>query len=440
MPISSKNKLSALLTRRHDLIPGGAHTYSKGDDQFPAVAPLAVIKGRGAYVWCDDGKKYLDWCMGLRSVSLGHVYPQVNRAVKAQMDLGTNFGRPHINEFLLAERLTELLPGVDMVKFAKNGSTVTTAATKLARAYTGRKYIAVCKSQPFFSYDDWFIGTTDCDAGIPEEIKKLTLTFEYNNYASLEALFKKYPNQIACVILEAVTTVEPKDNFLKKIETLTKKNKAIFIIDEMITGFRWDLRGAVKKYGLKPDLITYGKGIANGYSLAVLGGKKEIMERGGIRHDKERLFLISTTHGAETTAIAAALASINEMQKRNVQDHFWKIGEQIKNGMNTLIRKHGLIDSIEMVGFAPNLLMNFKDREGKISFVLKTIFLQEAIKRGLLFQGAFPVSYSHKKQEVVATLRVMDAVMAVYRKVLDSTDPQKYLIGEPVKPVFRKFN
>ncbi|OGH64040.1 MAG: hypothetical protein A2821_03480 [Candidatus Magasanikbacteria bacterium RIFCSPHIGHO2_01_FULL_41_23] len=440
MSVLNKNQLSALLKRRHDLIPGGAHTYSKGDDQFPSNAPKAAVKGRGAYVWCEDGKKYLDWCMGLRSVSLGHVYPAVNKAVKVQMDQGTNFGRPHLTEFLLADRITKLLPGVEMVKFAKNGSTVTTAATKLARAYTGRKYIAVCKSQPFFSYDDWFIGTTDCGAGIPAEIKKLTLTFEYNNYASLETLFKEYPDQIACVILEPVTMVEPKDNFLKKIEILTKKNKAVFIIDEMITGFRFDLLGAVKIYDLKPDLVTYGKGIANGYSLAVLGGKKEIMERGGIQHNKERVFLISTTHGAETTAIAAALATIDEMQKKKVQEHFWKIGDQIKTGMEKLIKKYDLTGLIEVVGFAPNLFMNFRDTDGAISFVLKTIFLQETIKRGLLFQGAFPLSYSHKSAEVVKTLKVMDEVMAVYKKVLADKNRNKYLVGEAIKPVFRKFN
>ncbi len=440
MPVSKKSQLASLLKRRHDLIPGGAHTYSKGDDQFPALAPKAAVKGRGAYVWCDDGKKYLDWCMGLRSVSLGHAYPAINQAVKNQMDLGTNFGRPHISELLLADRLTKLLPGVDMVKFAKNGSTVTTAATKLARAHTGRKYIAVCKSQPFFSFDDWFIGTTACDAGIPQEIKDLTLTFEYNNYASLEALFKKYPNQIACVILEAVTMVEPTGNFLKKIETLTKKNKAVFIIDEMITGFRWDLLGAVKKYGLKPDLITYGKGIANGYSLAVLGGKKEIMERGGIQHKKERVFLISTTHGAETTAIAAALATINEMQKKKVQAHLWKMGGQIKTGMEKLIKKHGLIGFVEVLGFAPNLIMNFKDKAGVVSMELRTIFLQEAIKRGLLFQGAFPVSYSHKAAEITKTLKVMDEVMIVYKKIMADKNPGKFLVGEAIKPVFRKYN
>lgn len=436
----SRLAIKKLVARRNDLIPGGAHTYSKGDDQFPSVAPKAAIKGKGAYVWCDDSKKYLDWCMGLRSVTLGHVYPAVNKAVKDAMTQGTNFGRPHILEFVLADKLIRLLPHVEMVKFGKNGSTVTTAATKLARAFTGRKYIAVCKSHPFFSYDDWFIGTTPCDAGIPEEIKSLTLTFTYNDIASLEKIFAEHKNEIACVIMEVVTVEEPKDNFLQKVEKITKSNGALFIVDEMVTGFRFDMLGAAKLYGLKPDLVTYGKGIANGYSLAVLGGRRDIMERGGIYHKHERVFLISTTHGAETTALAAAIAAIDEMKKKRVQAHFWKIGRLIKAGMEKLIAKHGLKDYVEMVGLPPNLLMSYKDKDGAPSLLLRTIFLQEAIKRGLLFQGAFPVSFSHKEAEVKKTLKIMDEVLSVYKKVLNSKDPKEYLVGEAVKPVFRKYN
>ncbi len=429
-----------LLKRRHALIPGAAHTYSKGDDQFPAVAPKAIVKGKGCFVWGDDGKKYLDWCMGLRSVSLGHAYEPVNRAVKKQMDLGTNFGRPALIEFEVADMLVNLLPNVEMVKFAKNGSTVTTAATKLARAYTGRKYIAVCKSHPFFSYDDWFIGTTPCDAGIPEEIKKLTVTFNYNDIASVEKLFADYKDQIACVIMEVVTTEEPRDNFLQNVQALCKTSGTVFILDEMITGFRFHLKGATYLHKLKPDLVTYGKGIANGYSLAVLGGRKDIMELGGLEHKGERVFLISTTHGAETTALAAALATIKEMQHKKVQDHLWKIGRMIERGTKALIKKYGLEASIELIGFPPNLLVSYKDKDGKPSMLLRTIFHQEMIRRGILFQGAFPVSYSHKVADVKKTLAVFVQALQAYKIAFNAKDTAKYLIGEPIKPVFRKYN
>lgn len=436
-----KLNIKKLLSRAHDLIPGAAHTYSKGDDQFPAIAPKAVIRGRGAYVWCDDGKKYLDWCMGLRSVSLGHVYPVVNKAVAKQMALGTNFGRPHLIEFELADMLTKMLPHVEMVKFAKNGSTVTTAATKLARAYTGRKYIAVCKSHPFFSYDDWFIGTTACDAGIPEEIKKLTVTFTYNDLASLEKLFTDYKDQIACVIMEAGVTEEPKDDFLQKVQSLTKKNGAVFILDEMVTGFRWHMLGAAYRYKLTPDLITYGKGIANGYSVAVLGGRKDIMERGGLKHKNERVFLISTTHGAETTGLAATLATLQEMKQKKVPDYLWNTGKKIKKEVERLIKKHGLMGKVEVVGFPSNLLVNCRDENGVISMWFRTLLMQEMIRRGVLFQCAFPISFSHRGGELRKTYKALDQSLAVYKRALEDVKHRDmYLEGEPVKPVFRKFN
>lgn len=427
-----QTQLDGLIARRHELIPGGAHTYSKGDDQFPDVAPKAILRGKGAKVWGSDGKEYLDWCMGLRSVSLGHVNDEINAAVAAQMEEGTNFGRPHVIEYVLADRLTSLLPGVEMVKYAKNGSTATTAATKLARAYTGRKLIVSCADHPFFSYDDWFIGTTACDAGIPEEIKSLTKTFRYNDLASLEKIFAEYPADVACVIMEVITTEEPKPGFLEGVQALCRKYGAVFILDEMITGFRWSFTGAAPKYNLQPDLVTYGKGIANGYSVSVLGGKKEIMKLGGLHHDKPRVFLISTTHGAETVSLAAALAALDFMEKNHVQDHFWNMGEKLKAGLLERIAKHGLEKQVSVVGFAPNLSMAFKDADGNASPVLRTKFLQEVITRGILFQGYFAISYAHGDAEIQKTLDVFDEALGTYR---DAT-----LIGEPCKPVFRKYN
>lgn len=430
-----------LIKKRHSLIPGAAHTYSKGDDQFPANAPKVMLHGQGAYVWGDDGKKYLDWCMGLRSVSLGHCYRAVNQAVVKQVKQGTNFGRPHLIEYEFADLLFKIIPNIEMVKYAKNGSTVTTAATKLARAYTGRKYIALCDSHPFFSYDDWFIGTTVVDSGIPEEIKKLSLTFKYNNIASLQKLFKDHPGEIACVIMEVITTEEPKDNFLQKVQDLTKAEGAVFILDEMITGFRFDLKGAQKLYCLKPDLITFGKGISNGYSLALLAGRKEIMELGGLKHKKERVFLISTTHGAETISLAAAMATIKEMKSKKVQAHFWKMGKKLKSGLEKLVRKHGLEKFVDIVGFAPNLSTGFKDESGQSSPLLRTIFLQEVIKRGILFQGYFAISYSHKETELKKTFVVFDEALAVYKEALQNPKTrQQYLVGDVCKPVFRKYN
>ncbi len=438
MPKNSR--FSALLNKRHSLIPGAAHTYSKGDDQFPRTAPPAIVRGKGAYVWGTDGKKYLDWCMGLRSVLLGHAYEPVNRAVAKQMSLGTNFGRPAMIEFEFANELVKMLPNTDMVKFAKNGSTVTTAATKLARAFTGRKYIVVCSSQPFFSYDDWFVGTTQSPAGIPEEVRKLTLTFAYNDIASLERVFAEHQNEIACVILEVMAGDEPKDNFLQKVEALTHREGALLIIDEMITGFRYGFPALHDRYGLKPDLTTYGKGIANGYSLAILAGRKEVMELGGLEHKKERVFLVSTTHGAETTALAAGLAVLKEMKIKKIQPALVRYGTKLKKELEKLVIKHSLAEFVQLKGAVVNMSMVFKDRDGAVSPLLRTLFLQEVNKRGILFQGYFALSYSHGQRELQTTLKIFDKVLGEYSKIFASTDREAYLLGPIIRPVFRKYN
>lgn len=438
----NKKKLNNLLKKRHDLIPGAAHTYSKGDDQFPAIAPPAIVRGKGAYVWGTDGKKYLDWCMGLRSVILGHVNADVNAAITKQMRDGTNFGRPHVVEYELAERLTKLLPGVEMVKFAKNGSAVTTAAVKLARAYTGHSLVAVCAEHPFFSFDDWFIGSTACDSGVPEAIKKMTLKFQYNNIESLRTLFAQHKGEIACVIMEVITSIEPKEGFLESVQKLCKDNGALFIADEMITGFRFGVRGAVSRYKLSPDLITYGKGIANGYSLAVLGGRRDVMELGGIRGGKPRVFLLSATHGAETISLRAALATINILEKKNISQRLWKNGERLNAGLLKLVHKHELSSFVSVSGFPPSLGLGVVEASGSPSPILRTILLQEVVRRGILFQGYFAISAAHGAKEIATTLRVFDAALGVLKKVIDGGEKNyaQHLIGEPCKPVFRKFN
>ncbi len=210
--------------------------------------------------------------MGCRAVSLGHAFPPIVDAVRAELELGTNFTRPAAIELECAETMLHHLGRGDMCKFAKDGSTVTTTAIKLARAYTGRDRVAICGDHPFFSIHDWFIGTTDINAGIPQVIRDLSLIFRYNDPESLEFLFRKHPNQIAAVILEAAKYEDPKDNFLHQVKEICHKNNAVFILDEMITGFRWHSRGAQHLYGIEPDLSTFGKAIANGFSASALIG------------------------------------------------------------------------------------------------------------------------------------------------------------------------
>jgi len=428
----------------HQLIPGGAHTYSKGDDQFPENAPAAISHGKGAWVWDIDGNKFLDCSMGLTAVTLGHAFEPVIEKVKKELDNGVNFQRPSIIELEMAETFLSLVPNHDMIKFAKNGSIVTTAAVKLARAKTGRKLVAFPGDHPFYSYDDWFIGKTACNLGVPEEISALSVTFKAGDINSLEELFKKYPNQIACVITEPEKNfdreagIDP-PTFLKKAIDLTHKNGALFILDEMITGFKLDLPGAIKTYDLEPDMATWGKGTANGFSFCALTGKRDVMQLGGInKPGSEKVFLISTTHGGETHGIAAGLATIKFYKENKVIEKNRATGKTIRDKTNALIRKYELESYLSVSNTDWMLAFNFKDKNGAPCLGLRTLFSQEMIKEGVLFQGAFVPCYTHNVEEIVFFEKAFDKSCKVYKEALEK-GYEAFLIGEAVKPVFRKF-
>jgi glutamate-1-semialdehyde 2,1-aminomutase len=432
-------KNSLLLNERlHQLIPGGAHTYAKGDDQFPPGCYPVMIKGKGCHVWDADGNEYIEYGMGLRSVTLGHAYEPVVEAAYKQMLLGTNFGRPAAIELDCAEKFLEIAPGMEMVKFAKNGSDVTTAAIKLARAYTGRPLIAICKDHPFFSVDDWFIGSTPMDAGIPNTIKELTVTFQYNNLDSVRNLFEKYPGQIAGLILEAEERTLPENNFLQHLKEICHANEAVLIFDEIKTGFRLHLGGAQQLHNVEPDLCTFGKAMGNGFSISALAGKKELMELGGLRHKKERVFLLSTTFGAEYHALAAAIATIKIYQQENVIDFLYQQGQRLADGINRSIAETGMDNYFGVMGRASNLVYYTLDQQGKPSQLFRTLFLQETMKRGLLLPSLI-VSYSHTDKDIDQTIEIIHEALIIYKKAL-SEGIEKYLTGQSVQPVFRKMN
>jgi glutamate-1-semialdehyde 2,1-aminomutase len=432
----------------HQLIPGGAHTYSKGDDQFPQQAPAAIDRGKGAWLWDIDNNRFLDCSMGLTSVSLGHAFEPVLERVKAELDKGVNFQRPSIIEKEMAESFLSLVPQHQMIKFAKNGSIVTTAAVKLARAFTGRKLVAFPGDHPFYSYDDWFIGKTACNAGVPEEFSNLSVTFKSCDIGSLKALFEKYPTQIACVITEPEKNFCDENcsckgkpgEFLQQAIDLAHQYGALFIIDEMITGFKTDFPGSIKKYGLQPDMATWGKGIANGFSFCALTGKKEVMELGSInRKGEEKVFLISTTHGGETHAIGAGLATIKFYQETNAIKTMHQTGKLIIDGAKQILKELGLEDCIQVSisDWMPAFV--FKNKNGSPDPALRTLFLQEMIRNGILFQGIVVPSYSHGPEEIRFFLNGFRKSAAVYQRALNE-GVENYLVGEPAKPVFRKYN
>lgn len=432
------NKSDTLKAKAHSLIPGGCHTYAKGDDQYPVLSPGFISRGEGCRVWDLDGNEFIEYGMGLRAVTLGHAYPPVVEAAYRQMLLGNNFTRPSALEVQCAESMVELIDGADMVKFAKNGSDVTTAAVRLARAYTGRDLVAICGDQPFFSTDDWFIGTTAMSSGIPDAIRRLTVSFRYNDIVSVEELFKAYQGKIACLVLEAATAVEPADAFLQDVRRLCTEHGVLLILDEMITGFRWHLKGAQHYYGIVPDLSSFGKAMGNGFSVAALTGKREIMELGGIAHNRERVFLLSTTQGAENHALAATMATLEVYRRENVIDRLWSSGEMLSKGIGKIVSEFKLEEYFQLLGKPCNLVYATRDTEKNPSQPFRTLFLQETIKQGLLMPSLV-VSFSHGDREIERTIQGVGEALRVYRKALDE-GIDKYLVGRPVQPVFRKYN
>lgn len=426
-----------LSARARRLIPGGAHTYAKGADQFPEHAPVVITHGSGCHVWDVDGNEFIEYGMGLRAVTLGHAFPPVIEAVAAELSRGVNFSRPSVLELQCAERFAELIPGAEMVKFCKDGSHAVDAAIKLARAYTGRDMIARCSDHPFFSTSDWFIGSTDMKAGIPEWIRQHTLGFPYNDIAALTRLFDEWPGRIACVVMEAARTEEPAPGYLAQVRDLCHARGAVFIIDEMITGFRWNLRGAQAEYGVQADLSTFGKALANGFSVSALCGRRELMELGGFDHDRARVFLMSTTHGAETHGLAAAMATMKFYQSNPVIETLYARGARLRRGIEAIVSELKLEKYFGLTSRDCGLLFVTRDEAGKPSQAYRTLFLQELIDRGVI-APSLVVSYSHTEQDIDRTIEIIGEALSVYARALQE-GIGKYLRGRPVKPAVREF-
>ena len=454
------------------VIPGGAHTYSRGYDQFSYNTPGILKKGKGCYVYDNSNRKYLDYGMGLRAIILGYANKDVNNAAIKQINNGNNLTRPSNIELELANKLKNIFPYIDMVKFAKNSSNAVTGATKLARAYNKRKIILRCIDHPFFSFDDWFIGSTSLERGIPKEIRDLTKTFKFNDIISFKSLIKKYKNQISCVVMEASSfccpdisgtkiqnPIQPfvygninkktpynyvpkqdyrKPHFVTEVQKLCKKNNIVFIIDETITGFRWHFKGACYRYNIKPDLVIFGKAIANGFSLAVLAGKKKIMSLGSIdKHNQERVFLLSSTHGAEMSSLGAASKTLELLKDGKEIKKIWSHGIKIMNGINKISKENGLIENIFLFGLpcSPYLATNI---ENKNSLKLKTLLQEELIKHRILMPW-ISISSSHGDKEAIYLLKVFKIILPKIKKIIDK-DINKLKFKNIVKPVFRKYN
>ena len=430
---------NALRERAHAVIPGGAHTYSKGDDQFPELAPGFLVRGAGSHTWDADGNEFIDWGMGLRSVILGHADPGVLAAVSAELQKGSNFVRPSPIEVEVAELLQANIPSAQMVKFAKNGSDTTSAAVRLARAFTSRDLVARCAEQPFFAVHDWFIGDTECRAGVPRATSALTKRFHYNDLASLSALLEENRSQIAAVILEAATTEYPAPGFLEGVRELCTRHGTVLIFDEIITGFRWHARGAQALFNVTPDLSTWSKGLGNGFSASALCGRRDIMEIGGIRHDVDRVFLLSTTFGGETHHLAAVKETATRVFRGGVVERIWDVGASLVAGLRAAARQAGIERRALTLGFNCSPYQLFLDADAKPSLELRTLYVQEMIKQGVLIPYIAP-SAAHTDDDIERTVSAAYAAMNVVAKAMAAGSTRGLLVGAAAKPVFRRRN
>ncbi len=418
----------AFRERAEGLIPGLAQTFSKGPSQFiQGVAPSFVSRAKGCRLWDVDGNEYLDCTMALGAVILGYDDPDVQEAAQRQMQDGIVFSLPHTLEVEVSEMLRARVAGAEMVRFGENGSHVTSGAVRLARAHTGREVILCCG---YHGWQDWFIGTTTRNRGVPEAVRKLTSPFEYNRLDQLQSLFEQNKERVAAVIMEPVGVVEPNPGFLQGVRELCRREGALLIFDEVLSGVRFGLGGAGGHFGVVPDLACFGKSMANGFPLSALVGRREIMR--GL----EEVFF-SFTFGGEAVALAAAQVTLEKIRGSGVA-HLWSQGQRLKDGLNVLARFFKLQQTVECVGFPPRTVVQFRGKNEAESLALKSFFQQECFKRGVLFTGVHLPSVSHGEQEIDQVLRVYRSALEGLAGALQGGNLEQKLEGKPVQPVFRQ--
>ena len=416
-------KSEELLKRAERVIPGGTQTFSKSKTQYPfGTSPFYAAKGEGSRLWDADGNEYIDFVMGLCSTILGYNDPDVQKAVE---NITPVFSLPTELEIKVAEKIIDMVPCAEMVRFGKNGSDATTGAIRLARAYTGRDYIIKCKTS-YHGYHSWSIYHVN-DLGIPEAEKSLTLLADYNNIESFDKLFREHPGEVACVIMEPMNVEWPKLGFLNEIKELCHKNGAVFILDEVITGFRFSSGGGAQKYfGVIPDLCCLGKSLGNGYSISAVAGKANIMNLFEKVH-------FSFTFGGECIGLAAANAVLDKLKSKPVYGSIGRIGEFLKFNFDDHY-KH----IVELLDTYPSWThLKFKEYNGYKDYEIKALWQQEIYKRGILCIGYHALSYAHTYHDIEKLLLVYSKVFPILEDAVENHKLYDYLECKPIKPLYK---
>ncbi len=418
-------KSNQLYHRAIGLIPSVTQTLAKGPGQWvKGVAPKYLVKGKGSHVWDVDGNEYIDYMMGVGPLSLGYAYPKIDEAIKKQLEDGITFSMMHPLEVEVAEMIREIIPNAEAVRYSKTGADATSAAVRLARAYTGKNKVLCCG---YHGWHDWYIAVTARNQGIPEAVQANSYTFSYNDIKSVK---DSIDGDVAAIILEPVVFQEPKDNFLNQLSDLCSEKGIVLIFDEMWTGFRMALGGAQEFFGITPDLATYSKAVANGMPISILTGKRKIMDLA-----EDDIFFY-TTFGGEALSLAAVKATIEELRDKNVPAFLDKQGKKLKDGYNAITRKLD-IDFTRMIGYNWRSMAVFDEYAGN-PLVQKSLMQQEMIKRGVLWQGFFNMSFSHSDTDVEYTLQALEESLLFLNNAVKENKMMELLIGQPVVPVFRK--
>jgi glutamate-1-semialdehyde 2,1-aminomutase len=423
--LPSISRSQALYERAISVIPGGTQTLAKGATQYvDGVAPKFLERGQGCRVWDVDGNEFIDLTMAVGPISLGYCYPKVDAAISAQLAHGITFSLVHPLEVEVAELLRETVPGAEMVRFSKTGCDITSAAVRVARAFTGRKHVLCCG---YHGWHDWYIGTTPRSRGVVPEVAALTHPFKYNDIASVEALLH---DDVAAVILEPVLFEAPTNNFLGELRRLCTERGIVLIFDEMWTGFRLALGGAQAYFDVKADLACFSKAVANGMPLGALTGRRDILQL----FDTDVFFY--TTFGGEALSLAAAKATIEELKARNVPEHMAAMGEQLRAAYNRIAEANGL-SFTRCVGLPCRTMVAF-DSEAVDPLLAKSFLQQELIRHGVLFSGFHNMSLSHGPEEIAEVTRAYEAALESFASAHRRGTLASELQGRPVQPVFRK--
>jgi len=417
---------NSLYERARKIMTPVTQTMAKGPSQYVnGVAPKYLVRGKDAHVWDADGNEYIDYNMGIGPISLGYTYSRVDEAIIKQLRDGITFSLMHPLEVKLSELIHEIIPNAESIRIAKTGAEVCSAAVRVSRAFTGRKKVVCCG---YHGWHDWYIGTTSRADGIPQEIKDLSSTFEYNNIESLRAVLNE---DVACVILEPFIFEEPKNNFLQEVQALCRANGSLLIFDEMWTGFRVAIGGAQEYFGITPDLAVYSKAFANGMPIALLTGRRDVMEL----FEKDVFFY--STFGGEALSLAAAIATITEMRDKDVPKSLAAKGKALKEGYNRLAAARGVDAVTTCQGFDCRTIITFNAAAGD-PLLLKSYVQQEMIARGILWGGFHNVCFTHTEEDIEQTLQAYDDVLGLLADVVKKEDVASRLQGEPVEAVFRK--